>query len=99
MRDKGDPVILLGRRAKGQMSSESYFGRLSHLNTGEVRYTPADGIIELKKADHSIYRGILPIEGRAGNIIVSGGAKQAIMVALQALLNPQEELLFPSRMG
>ena len=30
------------------------------------------------------------------NVIASGGAKQAIMVALQAILNPQEEVIFPA---
>lgn len=30
------------------------------------------------------------------NIIVSSGAKQAIMVALQAILDPQDEVIFPA---
>ncbi|MCX8010680.1 MAG: aminotransferase class I/II-fold pyridoxal phosphate-dependent enzyme, partial [Ignavibacteria bacterium] len=30
------------------------------------------------------------------NVIASSGAKQAIMVALQAILNPQEEVIFPA---
>ncbi|MCK5075426.1 MAG: aminotransferase class I/II-fold pyridoxal phosphate-dependent enzyme, partial [Calditrichia bacterium] len=30
------------------------------------------------------------------NVMISGGAKQAIMVALQAILNQQEEVIFPA---
>jgi aspartate aminotransferase len=67
------------------------------LNTGEIRYTPADGIVpEIKKAvirytdEH--YDRPVTLE----NIIVSSGAKQAFMVALHAILDPQDEVIFPA---
>jgi aspartate aminotransferase len=58
----------------------------AHLNTGEIRYAPADGIPALKKA---IIRYTEEFYGRKvepENVIASGGAKQAIMVAMQAIL-------------
>jgi len=66
----------------------------SHLNTGEVRYAPVDGTIEMKKAiirytmEH-YYRQVEP-----ENVIASSGAKQALMVALQAILDPQDEVIY-----
>ncbi len=66
------------------------------LNSGEVRYTPADGTPALKQA---IIRYTEEFYGRPvtpWNVMASGGAKQAIMVALQAILNPQEEVIYPA---
>jgi len=66
------------------------------LNSGEVRYAPADGIPALKQAiiryTDEFYDRLVEPE----NVMASGGAKQAIMVCLQAILNPQEEVIFPS---
>jgi len=97
MQAKGDPVIHLGG---GEPKSRAPLGALvaaaGLLNSGEVRYTPADGIPALKQA---IIRYTEEFYGRVvepGNVMASGGAKQAIMVALQAILNPQEEVIFPA---
>src|SRR5690606_14870489 len=68
----------------------------AHLNTGEVRYTPADGIPALKKAIIRYTEEFYNRSFAPENVIVSGGAKQAIMVALQAILNPQEEVIYPA---
>jgi len=96
LRAKGDPVIHLGGgEPKSKTPMEALVATTGLLNSGEVRYTPADGIPALKQA---IIRYTEEFYGRVvepENVIASGGAKQAIMVALQAILNPQEELLFP----
>ena len=68
----------------------------AHLNTGEIRYAPADGIPDLKKAiirytEENYSKKVMP-----ENVMASGGAKQAIMVALQAIINPQDEVIFPA---
>jgi len=66
------------------------------LNTGEVRYTPPDGIPALKKAiiryTEEHYQKVVS----ADNVIASGGAKQALMVLLHAILDPKEEVIFPA---
>ena len=66
------------------------------LNTGEIRYTPPDGIPALKKAiiryTEEHYKKIV----HADNVIASGGAKQALMVLLHAILDPKDEVVFPA---
>ncbi len=97
LREKGDPVIHLGGgEPKSKVPMDAILASVAHLNTGEVRYTPADGIPALKKAiirytEENYGRLVAP-----ENVIASGGAKQSIMVALQAILNPQEEVIFPA---
>jgi len=97
LREKGDPVIHLGGgEPKTRAPIDAIIAAGGLLGTGELRYTPADGIPALKKA---IIRYTEEFYGRKvapENVIASGGAKQSIMVALQAILNPQEEILYPA---
>lgn len=97
LREKGEPVIHLGGgEPKSKAPLEALVAASNLINSGEVRYTPADGIPSLKKAiiryTQEFYDRLVEPE----NIIVSSGAKQAIMVCLQAILNPQEEVIFPA---
>lgn len=97
MKAKGDPVIHLGGgEPKSKVPIDAIIATSAHLNTGEIRYAPADGTPELKKAilrytEEHYHRLFAP-----ENVMASGGAKQAIMVAMQAILNPQEEILYPA---
>ncbi|MGE5438274.1 MAG: pyridoxal phosphate-dependent aminotransferase, partial [Bacteroidota bacterium] len=97
LREKGDPVIHLGGgEPKSKAPMDALLSAVANLNSGEVRYTPADGIPALKKAiirytEEFYHRKVSPL-----NVMASGGAKQAIMVALQAILNPQEEVIYPA---
>ena len=97
LRAKGDPIIHLGGgEPKSKVPMDAIMSAVQHLNTAEIRYAPADGIPALKQAiirytQEHYNRSVAP-----QNIIASSGAKQAIMVALQAILNPQEEVIFPS---
>ena len=97
LREKGDPVIHLGGgEPKSKVPLDALTSAAGLLNSGEVRYTPADGIPALKQAiiryTDEFYNRLVEPE----NVMAAGGAKQAIMVALQAILNPQEEVIFPS---
>lgn len=97
LRDKGEPVIHLGGgEPKSKAPMDAILATSAHLNTGEIRYAPADGIPSLKKAiirytEEFYNKNVMP-----ENVIASSGAKQAIMVALQAILNPQDEVLYPA---
>ncbi|MGE5479101.1 MAG: pyridoxal phosphate-dependent aminotransferase [Chloroflexota bacterium] len=97
LRAKGEPVIHLGGgEPKSKAPMDAILEAVGLINTGEVRYTPADGIPQLKS---SIIRYTEEFYGRhvyPENVIASSGAKQSIMVALQAILNPQEEVIFPA---
>ena len=97
LKAKGEPVIHLGGgEPKSKAPIDAITAVASQLNSGEVRYAPADGSVDMKKA---VIRYTLDNYGRKvspKNIIVSSGAKQALMVALQAILDPQDEVLFPA---
>src|SRR3974390_169455 len=97
LREKGEPIIHLGGgEPKSKAPLDAVINCASLLNTGEVRYTAPDGIPALKKAivryTEEHYRKI----ASPANVIVSGGAKQALMVLLYAILDPKEELVFPA---
>ncbi len=95
LREKGEPVIHLGSgEPKSKVPIDAILNASAKLNTAEIRYTPPDGTVELKQAiirymEENYHKEVMP-----ENIIVSNGAKQSIYVALQAILNPQDEVLF-----
>lgn len=97
LRKKGEPLIHLGGgEPKATSPIEAIISAVGNLNSGEVRYAPADGTIEMKQAiirytEEHYGRKVMP-----ENVIASSGAKQALMVCLQAILNPQEEVIFPA---
>jgi aspartate aminotransferase len=95
LKAKGEPVIHLGGgEPKSKAPIDAITAITSHLNTGEVRYAPVDGTIDMKQA---IIRYTMDNYNRKvepENIIASSGAKQALMVALQAILDPQDEVIF-----
>jgi aspartate aminotransferase len=96
LRDKGEPVIHLGGgEPKSKAPIDAIVNCSALLATGDVKYTPADGIPALKKAiiryTEEHYQRLAAPE----NVIASSGAKQAIMVLLHAILDPKEEVIFP----
>jgi aspartate aminotransferase len=97
LREKGEPVIHLGGgEPKSKAPIDAIINCTSLLNTGEVRYTPPDGIPALKKSvirytEEHYHKAVT-----ADNVLVSGGAKQALMVLLHAILDPKEEVIFPA---
>ncbi len=66
------------------------------LETRVIRYTPVSGIPELKKAIVNYTDKYYSKKIDPANVIVSSGAKQALMVALLAILEPGEEVVFPA---
>ena len=97
LREKGEPVIHLGGgEPKSKPPIDAVINCAALLNTGEIRYTAPDGIPALKKAiiryTEEHYNKIVS----ADNVIASGGAKQALMVLLHAILDPKEEVIFPA---
>lgn len=97
LREKGEPVIHLGGgEPKSKAPIDAILNCTALLNTGEVRYTPPDGIPALKKAiiryTEEHYQKLVPPE----NVVVSSGAKQALMVLLHSILDPHDEVIFPA---
>ena len=97
LREKGEPVIHLGGgEPKSKAPIDAILNCTALLNTGEVRYTPPDGIPALKKAiirytEEHYQKLVLP-----ENVVVSSGAKQALMVLLHSILDPHDEVIFPA---
>ena len=96
LREKGEPVIHLGGgEPKSKAPLDAILNCSAQLNTGEIRYAPADGLPAMKKAviryTEEHYDRLVAPE----NVIISSGAKQAIMVLLHAILEPKDEVLFP----
>ena len=97
LRAKGEPVIHLGGwEPKSKPPLDALVTASQLLNSGEIRYTPADGVPALKKAVIRYMEEYYDRHVEPENIICSQGAKQSIMVALQAILNPQEEVVYPA---
>jgi len=97
LRAKGDPVIHLGGgEPKGRAPLDAILAATSMLNSGEVRYTPPDGIPALKQAIIRYTEDFYGWRPAPENVMASGGAKQAIMSALHAILDPQQEVIFPA---
>jgi aspartate aminotransferase len=97
LREKGEPVIHLGGgEPKSRAPIDAIINCSALLNTGEIRYSPPDGIPNLKKA---VIRYMEENYNRcfgAGNVIASSGAKQCLMVLLHTILEPKEEVIFPA---
>jgi aspartate aminotransferase len=97
LRDKGEPVIHLGGgEPKSRAPVDAIINCTAVLNTGEVRYTPPDGIPALKKAiirytEENYNKCFGP-----QHVIASNGAKQALMVVLYSILEPKDEVIFPA---
>lgn len=94
LRAKGEPVIHLGTgEPKNKVPISAILSSAAKLTSGEVKYTPTDGIPPLKKAivqymaEH--YNKLVAPE----NVIVSTGAKQSIFNILLSLVNPQDEVI------
>ncbi len=97
LRSKGEPVIHLGGgEPKSKAPIDALVASAGLLNSGEIRYAPADGTPGMKKAIIRYTEEFYNRRVEPENVMASGGAKQAIMVALQTILNPQEEVIFPA---
>ncbi len=94
LRDRGEAVIHLGAgEPKSKVPFEALLNCAAQISTAEVRYTPTEGISPLRKA---IIRYTEENYGKVigkDNVMVSGGAKQALSVLLTTLINPQDEVI------
>ncbi|MEW6510682.1 MAG: pyridoxal phosphate-dependent aminotransferase [Bacteroidota bacterium] len=94
LREKGEAVIHLGAgEPKNKAPINAILTAAAKLNAGDIKYTPTDGIPSLKKAiirytEENYDRVVAP-----ENVIVSGGAKQALYNLLFTILNPQDEVI------
>jgi aspartate aminotransferase len=94
LRERGEPVINLGiGEPKSKTPINAILSSAAKLSSGEVKYTPPDGTIPLKKAiirytEENYDRLVAP-----ENVLVTNGAKQSLFNILYSILNPQDEAI------
>ncbi len=94
LRERGEPVIHLGiGEPKNKTPINAILSSAAKLTSGEVKYTPTDGLPSLKKAiirytEENYNRLVAP-----ENVIATAGAKQSLFNLLYTILNPQEEVV------
>jgi aspartate aminotransferase len=94
LKEKGESVINLGiGEPKNKTPLNAILSSAALLSSGEVKYTPTDGIPSLKKAivryTEENYDKLVEPE----NIIVCDGAKQCLFNLFFSLLDPQDEVI------
>lgn len=96
LRAAGEPVIHLGGgEPEGLAPVSAIEAGIAMLRTGQVRYTPATGTPAMKDAIIAYTERFYGRRPGRDNVMASAGAKQAIMVALLALVDPGDEVVFP----
>jgi len=97
MRAEGKPVIHLGGGEPKSLAPDTALqAGIEMLESGEIRYTPASGTPAMKDAIIDYTARFYGRQVERANVMASAGAKQAIMVALLALVDPGDEVVFPA---
>ena len=66
------------------------------INDNQTRYTPAAGIVPLRKAICEWMKREYGVEYQPSQICVSSGAKHNVFIALQAICDPGDEVILPA---
>jgi len=97
LKAEGKPVIHLGGgEPEEKIPQGAYDAALKKLDSRSIRYTSVGGIPPLKKEIAAYTERNYGLKVAARNIVVSGGAKQAIYNFLLAVVDPGSEVVFPA---
>lgn len=94
LRERGEAVINLGiGEPKNKTPIAAVLASGAKLTSGEVKYTPPDGLPSMKKAvirytEENYDRLVAP-----ENVIITNGAKQSLFNIFYSILNPQDEVI------
>jgi aspartate aminotransferase len=94
LRERGEAVINLGiGEPKNKTPISAILASAAKLTSGEVKYTPPDGLPSLKKAvirytEENYDRLVAP-----ENVSITNGAKQSLFNIFYSILNPQDEVI------
>jgi aspartate aminotransferase len=69
---------------------------IAAIESGFTKYTPADGIVELKQAVIDKYKRENHLTYTLPQVMISAGAKDCLFNLAQALLNPGDEVIIPA---
>lgn len=94
MKSKGIDVVSFGAGEPDFNTPENIREEgIRAIEEGLTRYTPASGVIELKKAICNKFKNDNGLDYSSNNIIISNGAKHSIYNALMAIINPGDEVI------
>ena len=94
LKERGEAVINLGiGEPKNKTPIAAVLASGAKLTSGEVKYTPPDGLPAMKKAvirytEENYNRLVAP-----ENVIITNGAKQSLFNIFYSILNPQDEVI------
>lgn len=94
LRERGEAVINLGiGEPKNKTPIAAMLASGAKLSSGEIKYTPPDGLPSMKKAvirytEENYNRLVAP-----ENVIITNGAKQSLFNIFYSILNPQDEVI------
>ena len=94
LRERGEAVINLGiGEPKNKTPIAAVLASGAKLTSGEVKYTPPDGLPSMKKAvirytEENYNRLVAP-----ENVLITNGAKQSLYNIFFSILNPQDEVI------
>ena len=66
------------------------------IQEGKTKYTPAAGIIQLRKAISAMLKDEFDLDYDYSQIVIASGAKHNVFIALSILLNPDDEVILPA---
>ena len=66
------------------------------LNENKTKYTPASGIIELKKAVCQRMKADCGVDYTPSQVLIASGAKHIVYLTVRALVNPGDEVVIPA---
>ncbi len=94
LRERGEAVINLGiGEPKNKTPIAAVLASAAKLTSGEIKYTPPDGLPSMKKAvirytEENYDRLVAP-----ENVLITNGAKQSLFNIFYSILNPQDEVI------
>ena len=69
---------------------------IAAIHAGETKYTPAAGLVSLRKAIAARLLADCGVAYTENQIVASSGAKHCIFIALMSMLNPGDEVIVPA---
>ena len=97
LKKAGEPIVHLGGGEPVELAPQGAVkAMLKKVESGKIKYSPASGLPELKEAVCAYTKEQYGAQVSKANVIITGGAKQAIYNFLLCAVNPGDEVIFPA---
>lgn len=94
LRERGEAVINLGiGEPRNKTPLSAILASAARLTSGEVKYTPPDGLPSMKKAVIRYTEKHYDCSVAPENVSITNGAKQSLFNIFYSILNPGEEVI------